>query len=327
MKRQPIGRVIFALLGAAVIVLAGLDARSGKDGSEIRNSLTLFVPSAPGGTWDRIARELQRSMKENDVVLKTQVVNLSGGAGTLGLNQLVQMEGRNDVLMLTGTVMLGGVEVNEAKNHVADATPIARVVEDYQAIFVPADSPHRDLQSLVNAWKADPGGTAIGGGAIGGTDSLIASSLAQEIGIEAKKVNYIPFSGGGQVLPALLSHTVDAAIGGYAEFEDQVEAGKLRALGLTAPEPQPGIDVPTLKESGIDLYLPNWQGLLAAPGISDSDKEELSQIVRETLDTDEWRESLQRNRWTDVQLFDDAFADVIASETDRISTLIAESGM
>lgn len=327
MKRQKIGRAVSAVLGAAVLVLAGLDAHSGKDGSETRNSLTLFVPSAPGGTWDRIARELQRAMKENDVVLKTQVINLSGGAGTLGLNQLIQMDGQNDVLMLTGTVMLGGVEVNDAKNNVTDATPIARIVEDYQAIFVPADSPHKNLAGLVKAWKADPSGTAIGGGAIGGTDSLIASSLAKEIGIDPKAINYIPFSGGGQVLPALLSHTVDAAIGGYAEFEDQVEAGKLRALGLTAPKPQPGIDVPTLQEEGINLYLPNWQGLLAAPGISEEDRQELSQIVKETLATSEWREALERNRWTDVQLFDDAFADVIASEKERISALIEESGM
>lgn len=327
MKRPGIGLSVFAIVGTAIVAFAGVDAHAGKNGSETRNALTLFVPSAPGGTWDTNARELQRAMVENDIVLKTQIINMPGGAGTLGLNQLIQMHGRNDVLMLTGTVMLGGVEVNDAENDVIDATPIARLVEDYQAIFVPGDSPYQDLAGLLKAWKADPSGTVIGGGALGGTDSLIACSLAGYIGVDPKTINYIPFSGGGEVLPALLSHTVDAAIGGYAEFADQVEAGKLRALGLTAPEPQPGIDVPTLREEGVDLYLPNWQGVLAPPGIREEDRRELTKIVTEAMATDEWREALSRNRWTGVPLTGQDFGDFIESESERIRTLVKQSGI
>lgn len=327
MKRHRIRRVLAAVIGGAIVVAAGIDAHSGASSSDLRNSITLFVPSAPGGTWDTNARELQHAMVENDIVVKTQVINMPGGAGTLGLNQLIQMDSRSDVLMLTGTVMLGGVEVNDAENAVADATPIARIVEDYQAVFVPADSPFENLDDLISAWQKDPGGTAIGGGAIGGTDSLLAASLAGEIGIDPKGINYITFSGGGEVLPALLSHTVDAAIGGYAEFEDQVEAGKLRALALTAPEPKPGINVPTFKQQGIDLYLPNWQGLMAPPGISDDERQELTDIVTETLATEEWQRALERNRWTGVELTDEPFDEFVRSETERIEGVINESGI
>ncbi|OAB88824.1 tricarboxylic transporter [Janibacter melonis] len=326
-RRRALSRAALVAAVAVAFTAAATDAHSNRDGSGTRNSLTILVPSAPGGTWDTNARELQRAMKENDVVANPQVVNLPGGAGTLGLSQLVQTDGREDIIMMTGTVMLGGVVVNDAPDEVSDTTPIARLVQDYQAVFVPGDSPFDSLDDLVEAWKKSPGGTAIGGGALGGTDSVIAHALAEEVGIDPTSVNYIPYAGGGEVLPALLSHSVDAAIGGYAEFEDQVEAGKLKALALTAPEPQEGIDVKTFIEQDVDLYVPNWQGVVAAPGISQEAEDSLGEVIAETVKTPEWRDALQRNRWTDVYQPADEFTPFIDSESDRIRDVIVESGI
>lgn len=320
-------RVLLALVTAVAFLAAAVDAHGNRDGSGTRNSLTILVPSAPGGTWDTNARELQRALKENGIVANPQVINLPGGAGTLGLSQLMEMRGREDIVMMTGTVMLGGVVVNDSPVEVADTTPIARLVQDYQAVFVPGDSPFASLDDLISAWRKSPGGTAIGGGALGGTDSVIAHTLAAEVGIDPTAVNYIPYSGGGEVLPALLSHSVDAAIGGYAEFEDQVEAGKLRALALTAPEPQPGIDVATFIEQGVDLYVPNWQGVVAAPGISEEATSDLAAIIEEATATTEWADALKRHRWTDVYLPAGDFAELVDGEARRIRDVIVDSGI
>lgn len=326
-RSRVLPRALLAAITAVTFTTAAIDAHGNRDGSGTRNSLTILVPSAPGGTWDTNARELQRAMKENGIVANPQVINLPGGAGTLGLSQLVQMEGREDILMMTGTVMLGGVVVNDSPDAVADTTPIAQLVQDYQAVFVPGDSPVKTLDDLISAWKKNPGGTAIGGGALGGTDSLIAHTFAEEVGIDATSVNYIPYAGGGEVLPALLSHSVDAAIGGYAEFEDQVEAGKLRALALTAPEHQPGIAVRTFAEQGVDLYVPNWQGVVAAPGISDEAADQLGDIIAETVATPEWAEARERNRWTDSYRPADDFVTLLDSESRRVRDVIVESGI
>ena len=79
---------------------------------------------------------------------------------------------------------------------------------------------------------------------------------------------YVAYAGGGPALAALLGDQVTAGISGYGEFAEQIKAGKLRALAISADKRQPGIDVPTLKEQGIDVELFNWRGVFAPPGTS-----------------------------------------------------------
>ena len=148
----------------------------------------------------------------------------------------------------------------------ADVTPIARLAEDFEVIVVPGDSPYQNLEEFLAAWKADPGGTVVGGGSKGGTDHLLAGLVAEDAGIDPRQINYLAFSGGGEALNALLANTVDASISGYNEFADQIEAGNVRALAIGTKERVDGIDVPSLGEQGVDVELTNWRGLVAPPG-------------------------------------------------------------
>ena len=75
----------------------------------------------------------------------------------------------------------------------------------------------------------------------------------------------MPFSGGGESLAAILGGKVTAGISGYGEYEGQIKAGKLRAIGVTSPQRLPGVDVPTFKEQGIDLVITNWRSVVARP--------------------------------------------------------------
>ena len=78
----------------------------------------------------------------------------------------------------------------------------------------------------------------------------------------------MPFSGGGEALAEMLGGRVTAGVSGYNEFESQIKAGKLRALAMASGKRMAGVDVPTLKEQGMDVELVNWRGIVAAPGIS-----------------------------------------------------------
>ena len=74
----------------------------------------------------------------------------------------------------------------------------------------------------------------------------------------------------------LLGNTVQAGISGVGEFVEQIEAGELRALAVSSPEPVALLpDTPTLIDEGYDVTLTNWRGLLAPGGISDGDAEAL----------------------------------------------------
>nr|WP_269329713.1 tripartite tricarboxylate transporter substrate binding protein [Kineosporia babensis] len=237
------------------------------------------------------------------------------------------MDGQEDVVMITGTVMIGGIAVNGSPQDLTATTPVARVADDYEVIVVPADSPYETLDDLLADWKAQPRSVAIGGGSLGGTDQLLAVLLAKQVGIEPSGVNYIPYAGGGEAVASLLSGASDVGISGWNEFADQVEAGKLRALALSAPEPKPEIGVPTLMEQGIDLHLPNWRGVVAPAGLSTEEAQELQDIVDEAIATPEWADALRRNAWADSELLGEEYGQFIAEETARIDSIVKEAGL
>ncbi|WP_017568921.1 Bug family tripartite tricarboxylate transporter substrate binding protein [Nocardiopsis halotolerans] len=329
MSMQRVLRVGGAIAAAVVIGAATVNAAStGGDGADaVRSRLTTIVPASPGGGWDLVGRESQNALREGDVVVNNQVINVPGAGGTIGLAQAVRQEGRANMLLVTGTVMIGSVIVNDSSHDLQDVTPVARLADDYEVIVVPADSPYQDIGDLAEAWREDPGAMAIGGGSLGGTDHLLAGLVASDVGVDPQDVNYIAFSGGGEALTSLLSGSVDVGISGYNEFSDQIAAGNLRALGVSAHERVEGIDVPTLAEQDVDAVLPNWRGVVAPPGISEAEQAELIEIVTEMHATPEWRRTLERNRWDDTFQTGEEFEEFLAAETERITTITEELGL
>jgi putative tricarboxylic transport membrane protein len=158
-------------------------------------------------------------------------------------------------------------------------TPIARLTNEYEAIAVPADSPFRSLDDLLSAWRENPRSVAIAGGSAGCTDHILAGLVAKAAGIKPKDVNYVGFSGGGEAWVAILGGKVAAGISGVGEFREQVNGGELRVLAVSSPERIEGVFAETLVESGVDVVLANWRGLVAPPGISESDRSALINLV------------------------------------------------
>ncbi|MDT0446505.1 Bug family tripartite tricarboxylate transporter substrate binding protein [Streptomyces johnsoniae] len=326
-RRRPLAAGVYGVVVTVLVSLAVLDAGLGESGGGARNSLTLMAPAAPGGGWDLAARESQQTMRSAGIVNSVQVVNVPGAAGTIGLSQTVDRAGDASLLLITGTVMVGGIEVSGSEDTLRDVTPIARLADDYGVVVVPADSPYRTLDDLLADWRRDPEGTAIGGGSLGGTDHLLAGLLAREAGVDPDLLNYIAYPGGGEVTTSLLSHTVAAGVSGYNEFSDQIESGRFRALGLSADERIEGIDVPTLAEQGLDVALPNWRGVVAPPGLTAEERAELEDIATELARSPEWAEVLERNRWADTFMTGETFEAFLDEETARVHQVIEELGL
>lgn len=325
--RRGVRTAIALVVCVPLVVAAGIQANRSGNVHGARSGLTLLVPAAPGGGWDTVARELQVVMREHGIVTNPRVVNAGGAAGTIGLGQLMEMHGQDDVLMVTGTVMIGGIEVNDSAYSLEETTPIAHLADDYEALVVPADSPYETVDDFVAAFEKNPGQVSIGGGSIGGTDHLTAGLLAEEVGVDPADVNYIPFAGGGEAVNALLSHSVAAGMSGYNEFADQIEAGKLRILALSAPEPVADIDAPTFIEAGYDLYLPNFRGVVAAPGIAPQDAAELEAIIEETVATPQWADAVERNKWVPNLQTGQEFGGFLDGEIGRIKDVVKELGL
>ncbi|SNS36600.1 Bug family tripartite tricarboxylate transporter substrate binding protein [Rhodococcoides kyotonense] len=322
-----LSRSLLAVAVVAAVAVAGIDASNSQSGSDARSKLTMIAPAAAGGGWDLVAREAQQALRSDNIVNNAQVVNVPGAGGTIGLSQLGSLAGQPTTVLITGTVMLGGIAINNSETTLADTVPIAKLAEDFEVFVVPKDSPYQNLEDMIAAWRANPGGLPIGGGSLGGIDHIVAGQLAQEADIDPAAINYIAYSGGGEVLTALLSNTVGVAVSGYNDFRDQIEAGNVRALAVAAPEPVDGIDVETFVELGYDVDLVNWRGIVAPPGISDEDRETLIAIASEMHDTEQWQGAVERNRWKESFQTGDEFGDFLDTEQARITDILRELGL
>jgi putative tricarboxylic transport membrane protein len=290
--------------------------------------LKVMAPAAPGGGWDQTARSMQQALVAEKIARSVQVVNVAGAGGTVGIAQFVNgAKGDGNQLMVSGFVMVGAILMNKAPVSLDQVTPIARLTEETQVIVVPANSPIKNAKDLAEAVKKDVSKVTWAGGSAGGIDHIMAALFAGAAGADASKVNYIPFSGGGESLAAILGGKVTAGISGYGEYEGQIKAGKLRAVGVTSAQRLPGVDIPTFKEQGVDLVIANWRCVFAAPGITAEQKKTLNDVVDKMVKSSAWKDILKQKGWDDAYLAGDAFAKFLKDEQARVHDVLKSVGL
>ncbi|MGL4323622.1 MAG: Bug family tripartite tricarboxylate transporter substrate binding protein [Beijerinckiaceae bacterium] len=312
--------------GLAAAAATGLGLRSAN--AQSVDLLKIFVPAAPGGGWDQTARTIENVLRSTKAVNGVQITNVAGAGGAVGLPQFLnQWKGQPNALMVGGMVMVGSLIANKAAVKITDAVPIARLTGEFQALVVPASSPFKTVKDFADALKADPTKVPVAGGSAGGSDHILLGMIAKAVGVPAAKVSYVAFSGGGPALAALLGNQVAAGISGYGEFAEQVKAGKLRVLAISADKKQEGIDAPTLKDGGINVELFNWRGVFAPPGVSNEQRAAMVAMIEKMAASKEWQDECKKRDWTTITLTGDAYGKFIADEVARIEGVLKDIGL
>ena len=329
--RTTVAAIGLALATSSVAACGVTDKSStdaAADSSKPLSDLRIMVPNSPGGGYDITARTAAKVMEDSDITSGTEVFNLEGAGGTVGLARTVNEKGNGDLAMLMGLGVVGASYTNKSKATLTETTPIVKLIEEYGAVMVPKDSPFKTIDDLVKAWKADPRSLSVGGGSSpGGPDHLLPMQLAQAVGVDPKKVRFVSYDGGGDLLPALLGDKIDFATSGAGEFKDQIANGDIRVLATSGDERIDGIDAPTLKEAGIDLVFTNWRGVVAPPGISDAQRERLIDAFQKMHDTQEWKDALKANSWADAFATGDDFGAFIKEQDKRVADTLGELGL
>ena len=284
------------------------------------DSVKMLIPANPGGGWDTTGRELGKALQASGAVKNIQYDNKGGAAGAIGIAQFVNSsKGDPNAMMMGGMVMVGGLIQNKSPVTIDQVTPVARLTSEYEVIVVPASGP-KTLKELLDKFKANPGSVSWGGGSAGGTDHILAGMIAKALGVEASKVNYVPFKGGGEAVSAIIGGHVTAGVSGLSEFEQHIKSGKMRALAVSSPKALDGI--PSLKEQGVDVELANWRGIFGAPGISKAQRDELVKAVEKAVKSKEWQETLKKQGWEDFYLPGDAYGTYVAAENKRLGEIL-----
>ena len=328
-------------LGAAVVAAAALFASGcgatasrtepgagSAPANEPISGLRFMVPNTAGSGYDTTARAAAKVMDQVGATKNVEVFNLAGAGGTVGLSRTASEKGNGKLMMMMGLGVVGAQYTNKSTAKLDQTTPIAKLIEEQGAIVVAKNSPYKTIDDLVTAWKANPKGLAVGGGSVpGGPDHLLPMQLAQTVGIDPKQVNFISYDGGGDLLPAVLGGKVAFGASGFGEFLDQVEAGEVRILATSGAEKVDVVNAPTLKESGIDLVFTNWRGVVAPPELSDADKQALDGAVAKMHESQEWKDVLKKNGWTDAYLAEAEFAPFLTEQTTEVEEILSKLGL
>ncbi|WP_439497583.1 Bug family tripartite tricarboxylate transporter substrate binding protein [Bosea sp. (in: a-proteobacteria)] len=290
--------------------------------------LKIMAPAAPGGGWDGTARSMQQALTAAGIAKSAQVTNVTGAGGTIGLAQLIGAKGDGHQLMVNGFVMVGAILLNKSPVTLTQTTPIARLTAEALVVVVPTESPVKDAKDLAARVKADPAKVTWAGGSAGGADHILAALFAGAAGGDTTKINYIPFSGGGEALAAMLGGRVTAGVSGYGEFEGQIKAGKLRVIGVSSPARLANApDAPTFKEQGVDLELLNWRSVVAPPGLSAEQVKTLADAMDKMAKSKEWTEILKARGWDDAYLPAAEFATFLKAEEARVAKVMKDVGL
>ncbi|GAB3435160.1 Bug family tripartite tricarboxylate transporter substrate binding protein [Actinophytocola sediminis] len=326
--RRWVPAAVAVLATVAVVVTAPEDSHAGSTVRDVlgERQLRIMAPASPGGGWDQTSREMQKSLRE--LVGRTEVTNVSGAGGTIGLSQFVRYEGDPVQLMATGLIMVGAVVANGSQYSLEDTTPLVRLTTDYQVVVVRADSELTDLAGVSAAMRADLPAVSISGGSAGGAEHILAGMMAKAAGSDPAQVSYVAHSGGGEMLSTLLSGRSTIAISGVSEIAPQIESGAVRALAVSSPERLDTLpDVPTMHEAGMDVELENWRGVVAPSGITAEQEQALEDLLVDMTETDAWRAALAERGWGDATLAGEEFEKFVRDEQKRVSQVLDEIGL
>lgn len=291
-------------------------------------NVKMMIPANPGGGWDTTGRALGKALTDAKVADTVTYDNKGGAAGALGLAQFVNgSKGDPTALMVMGAVMLGGLITGKPPVSLSAATPIARLSSEFNVFVLPANSPMKSMADVVAQLKKDPGSVKWGGGSRGSTEHIAAAMIAQKVGVDPSKINYVAFRGGGEATAAILGGNVTVGGSGYSEFGEYIKAGKMKAIAVTSGKRLDGVAIPTLKEQGIDVEIGNWRGVYGAPGITPEQRKALTDMVLAAVKSPAWMEAVKTNSWTPAVLTGDAFAKFVDDDFASLRATMVKSGM
>jgi len=318
MRRDQFIKSVLALAAGSSLSLPSLAAAN----------IKMMIPANPGGGWDTTGRALGKALQDAGVASSVTYENKGGAAGIIGLAQYANAtKGDGNSLMVMGAVMLGGIITGKPPVSLDKVTPIARLTSEYNVFVVPANSPLKTMKDVVEQLKKDPGSVKWGGGSRGSTEHIAAAMLAREVGVDATKVNYVPFRGGGEAVAAILGGNVTVGGSGYSEFQQYIETGKMRPIAVTSAKRLKGIDIPTMIEQGYNIDIGNWRGVYAPAGLTAAQRKALTDMVLKATKSKSWAESLEKNNWTPAWMPNPEFDDFVDREFASLRATMVKSGM
>ena len=296
-----------------------------------QRNVEIVVPVVPGGTNDKLARAIERTLIGGKLVnTSVTVVHRAGGGNQIAYAYVSQHAGDPHYLLMGTTTLITAHAMGASKMSFDEFTPIASIFNDYVVITVNAGSPLKGGRDLVGKMKADAQSVSLGfSSSLGNHHHIIAGLFMKNIGASPRDLKTVIFKGSSEAITALLGNHIDMVSTGATNAAAHMVAGKLRVLGVSSGQRLPGdmAVVPTWKEQGVDLVYGSWRSVVAPKGITAEQRTFWEIALRRVAESPEWKAELERNYWGDFFRTGADFRKTIDSEYVAMKGVLVELGL
>lgn len=216
-------------------------------------TIDFVVAGNAGGGLDMVGRELEGALRDAKLLKEAFVVkNIGGAGGNIAKNYVHQRKGDAHVLYLESNRVYLNRIVGTTHLSYTDVTPVARVMTEYLAWGVRAESPYKSAKEILEKAKADPNAVVFGVGTVPGNDQMNILRAAMAYGLDARRVKVLALKSSRDATIQVLGGHVPVVSSGVSELLERVKAGKMRLVAVSSLQPLPGdlASVPTWRSLG-----------------------------------------------------------------------------
>ena len=287
----------------------------------------LVVPFASGGPTDVIARQVGAKLGER-LKQPVVIVNRPGAGGNLGSASVATAPADGYTLLL-GTVSTHGINPSLYKNmpydHRKDFAAVSQLTVVPSVLVVNKDFPPRSMAELLDYLKKNPGKVFYATPGAGTSIHLASELLKMMSGTD---MTHVPYKCSAPAMIDVIGGQVQLMFDNTVTAWPQVQAGKVRALGVTtAKRTTAAPDIPTMQEAGLkDFELVLYSGILGPRGLPRAIVDRLNGEFGKAIRLPEIEKVYERVGAIAVTNSPEAFAQHITAEMSKLGKLVALSG-
>jgi len=315
-------------LGAAA-ALALLAAPAAAQGWKPEKNVEIVVGLTAGSSQDRTGRTLQKIWQDvNALGVPVAVANRVGGGGQVAWNFLSQHAGDAHYLQIASPTVITSHVTGASRFTFADFTPLALLGTQYLALAVNTASPLKTGRDFMEQLKRDTYALSIGVNSAGSALHILAGMLVKSAGGDPKRAKIIVFQG-AELMTAALGGHIDCIVTVASNIQPHVESGKLRMLGVAAPRRLGSAlaTVPTWREQGYDLVMPNWAGVFGPKGLSAPQVAYWDGALAAAVTTADWKAFIDANQWEAEYLNSADYTKYLRAEEVKLRAALADLGL
>ncbi len=296
-----------AILGACLVGLASVASAQYPE-----QPIRLLIGFPPGGGGDLYGRTIANELGKH-IGKPIVVENKPGAGGNIAAELMTQAKPDGYTLLLAMSGNVGSapaIRTNLPYKVPDDFVFISQLVETPYGLVVSGDSKIKTIQDYVAAAKG--GKMTYASTGTGGAAQIVMEMVKQQGGLD---ILHVPYKGSGPVMTDLMGGLVDSFFAPYTPLMGAINGGKLRLLAVSSEKRIPGFpNVPTLKESGIDVVMTQWYGLAAPKGTPQPIIDKIAQAVKQAMQTPEVLRVYRADGAQDSSLTGAAFRDFVLKD-------------